>query len=64
METSIISYPFAVPNFSEEFIEFIKNYNTQSRPEVMELLGRYSDKDIYIFTDRNEAADFLSLVEQ
>ena len=48
----------------EEFIEFIKNYNTQSRPEVMELLGRYSDKDIYIFKDRNGAADFLSLVEQ
>lgn len=31
-----------------EFIEFIKNYNLQSRPKVMELLGKYSHKDIYI----------------
>lgn len=28
-----------------EFIEFIKNYNSQSRPKVMELLDKYSQKD-------------------
>ena len=31
-----------------EFIEFIKNYNCQSRPKVMELLDKYSQKHIYI----------------
>ncbi len=43
-----------------EFIEFIKNYNSESRPEVMELLEQYSYKDIYIFKNRNEADEFLN----
>jgi len=42
-----------------EFIEYIKNYNSQSRPQVMELLDKYYYKDIYIFKNRNEAEDFL-----
>lgn len=43
-----------------EFIEFIKNYNFQSRPKVMELLDRYSHKDIYIFKTRDETDEFLN----
>ena len=46
-----------------EFIEFIKNYNSQSRPRVMELLDRYSHKDIYIFNSRNEADEYLKQLE-
>ena len=42
-----------------EFIEFVKNYNSECRPMVMELLDQYSDKDIYIFKNRNEAEKFL-----
>ena len=33
-----------------EFIEFIKNYNAESRPKVMKLLDKYSNKDIFIFS--------------
>ena len=44
----------------EEFISFIKNYNSQSRPKVMELLKKYSQKDIYIFSTRDEADAFLT----
>lgn len=43
-----------------EFIEFIKNYNLENRPQVMELLKKYSYKNIFIFTNRNEAKEFLS----
>ena len=43
-----------------EFMEFIKAYNTQSRPAVMELLAKYSDKDIYIFKTRDAAEEFLA----
>ena len=43
-----------------EFIEFIKNYNSQSRPEVMKLLGKYSYKCIYIFKNRTEADEFIT----
>lgn len=42
-----------------EFIEFIKNYNVQSRPQVLKLLSRYSHKDVYIFSDRTQAEVFL-----
>ncbi len=43
----------------EEFIEFIKNYNDVSRPAVMQLLKKYSDKSVFIFKSRNEATKFL-----
>ena len=46
--------------YDEEFIEFIKNYNSQSRPQVMELIDKYSHKNILVFHDRNEANEFLS----
>ena len=42
-----------------EFVDFIKNYNTQSRPKVIELLKKYSHKDIYIFSNRIQAEEFL-----
>lgn len=45
-----------------EFIEFIKNYNFQNRPTVMELLDKYSYKDIYILKNRNEADEFLNQI--
>ena len=43
-----------------EFIEFIKNYNVESRPKVMKLLDKYSHKDIFIFNNRDEADEFLN----
>ena len=43
-----------------EFIEFIKNYNSQNRPKVMALLDKYSDREIYIFKSRNDADEFLN----
>lgn len=47
-----------------EFIEFIKNYNSQSRPQVMELLDKYSHKKIIIFRNRDEASEFLKQMER
>ncbi|MBR3838749.1 MAG: adenylate kinase [Clostridia bacterium] len=46
-----------------EFLEFIKNYNSQSRPKVMELLDRFSHKDVIIFSDRTQAEDFLFKIQ-
>ncbi len=43
-----------------EFLEFVKNYNFQSRPKVIGLLEKYSNKSIYIFKDRKAENDFLS----
>ena len=49
-------------NDDTEFIEFIKNYNFQSRPNVIELLDKYSDKNIHIFKSREEADVFLNQI--
>ena len=45
-----------------EFIEFIKSYNEQQKPKVLELLEKYSDKNIVVFKSREEADKFLSLL--
>ena len=43
-----------------DFIDFIKNYNSESRPQVMELLKKYSHKEIHIFKTRAEKDAFLN----
>ena len=43
----------------EEFISFIKDYNSSSRPGVLDLLEKYSDKEIYVFESRSEADEYL-----
>lgn len=53
--------PWIEPNeYDEEFIAFIKNFNTQSRPQIIELLNKYSYKEIHIFESRDEADDYLT----
>ena len=42
-----------------EFIEFIKKYNEESRPKVIELLEKYREKNIIIFKSRAEADEYL-----
>ena len=43
-----------------EFIELIKNYNEQQKPKVLELLKKYSDKNIIILESREQADAFLN----
>ena len=43
-----------------EFIDFIKNYNAQSRPVVLELLSKYPEKELHVFLTREEADAYLS----
>lgn len=52
--------PWVEDGEDEEFLAFVKAYNSENRPEVMKLLGRYSDKNIYIFHDRSDADSFLA----
>ena len=56
--------PWIENDEDDEFIEFIKNYNSQNRPEVIELLKRYSHKNIHIFSDRIQAEEFLNKIQR
>ena len=42
-----------------EFTEFVKSFAKQQRPQIIELLEKYSDKDIVVFTSREQADVFL-----
>lgn len=52
----------AVEEEDTEFLEFIRSYNAESRPVVLELLKKYEDKAIFIFQSRSEANAFLKSV--
>ena len=54
--------PWIETEEDEEFIEFIKSYNEQQKPKVLELLEKYSDRNIIIFRNREQADEFLSLL--
>lgn len=43
-----------------EFMEFISRYNEESRPRVLELLEKHSDREIVVFRDRDEANAYLA----
>ncbi len=55
--------PWIETEDDEEFLEFIRNYNTESRPKVVDLLCRYNYKDIIIFKNRKEADDYITALE-
>ena len=52
--------PWIETEEDEEFIEFIKSYNEQQKPKVLELLEKYGDRKIVIFKSREEADAFLN----
>ena len=52
--------PWIETEEDSEFIEFIKNYNEQQKPKVIELIKKYSDKNIIIFKSREEVDAFLN----
>ena len=43
-----------------EFTEFIKKFNKQQRPQILELLKKHHDKHIFVFQSRMEADMFLN----
>lgn len=42
-----------------EFIEYIKSFKEENRPLILSLLEQYKDKNINIFTSRDEADEYL-----
>jgi adenylate kinase family enzyme len=42
-----------------EFLEYVKRFNTEQRPNIIELLGKYKDKRIFVFKTREEANEYL-----
>lgn len=56
--------PWIETEIDEELLKFIRNYNTQSKPKILELLNKYSEKDIVVFKSRKDADDYINKVKQ
>lgn len=53
--------PWIENEIDQKFIKYIERYNLDVRPNVLALLNKYSDKNIYIFKNRNESNEFLNV---
>ena len=54
-----VDMPWIETEKDEEFIEYIKNFNSARKPEIENLLRQSKNKSIYIFNSREAAAKFL-----
>ena len=52
--------PWVETEEDTEFLEYIQNFQAESRPQVLELLQKYSHKTIYVFHNHREAHMFLA----
>lgn len=48
----------------EDFLEFIRNYERDSRPQVIALLEKYPQKRLIRFTTREQADAFLKEIQE
>ena len=55
--------PWVEEGDDEEFLEFIRAFETESRPRILELIGKYPDKAVVTFRTREEAEGFLAGLE-
>ena len=55
--------PWSETEPDEEFLAYVRAFPTESRPVVTELLARFPEKEIHIFTHREQADTFLSLLK-
>ena len=51
--------PWVEDEVDEDLIEFVRNYEKEDRPEILELLSKYKEKDIHIFRNREDAKIYL-----
>ena len=52
--------PWVENELDSEFVELVKRYNGDQRPKVLALLAKYDNKNIIIFTSREQADGFLN----
>ena len=55
--------PWVEEGDDQEFLEFIRAFETESRPRILELIGKYPDKAVVTFRTREEADRYLDTLE-
>lgn len=54
--------PWSENEPDEEFIEFVRNFNTNNNPMIRKLLAEAQGKEIHIFSSREMADDYLQKI--
>ena len=52
--------PWVEEEDDQEFLEFIRAFETEGRPRILELIGKYPEVDVVIFRSREEADRYLA----
>ena len=55
--------PWIETEDDSEFLEFIRNFQKESKPAILELLKKYDKKNIIIFKSRENADRYLSYIK-
>ena len=56
--------PWVEEGDDQEFLEFIRAFEAESRPRILELIGKYPDKAVVTFRTREEAEGYLGELER
>ena len=55
--------PWVEDGDDQEFLEFIRAFETESRPRILDLIEKYPDKPVVTFRTREEADRYLDTLE-
>ena len=56
--------PWVEEGDDQEFLEFIRAFESESKPRILELIGKYPDKAVVTFRTREEAERYLGELER
>ncbi len=57
-----IDMPWVETEIDDEFMDFIKNFSVNSRPDIIKLLQKYPSKKWVVFKERSDADDYLAKI--
>lgn len=57
-----VDMPWVETEEDEEFIDYIINFDKSIRPEIISFLGKYNNKNIIIFNNREESEKYLKSI--
>ena len=55
--------PWKIEDYDQEFLDYVKRFDKEQKPIILELLNRYKNKNIIIFKSRKESQDYLNNLE-
>lgn len=54
--------PWVEQEEDKEFIDFVRTFDAESRPKIVEMLSKYNCKDVIAFKNYGEIAEFLGKI--